>query len=153
MTQPIFDQLTTDLRHAGIHLTGETGHVRAWLHQHTRPTRYRQQQTPEGDTTMSLTTIVDALEHPIADLRQVATYIDQDPIFKGAARIAADVAPEIRAAAADLLPGITALPLPAIRALAPIIDALAATQAPAAAAPAAPAAPAPADPQPAPAAQ
>lgn len=104
------------------------------------PTGYRQQQTPEGDT-VSLTSMLDNAEQRVAaavhdaastalaELRNAAGWLDQEPIVQTAASLAGDIAPEVRAAAADLLPLITALPLPLIGALKPLIAALAHTPA------------------------
>ena len=88
---------------------------------------------------MSLSSIADTLDHdvaadiaalaakvtaPVAELRQIATAVEQNPFTKAVVDVADKMEPELATAAANLVPLLSAAPVPVLQGLGTIIQTL-----------------------------
>ena len=123
------------------HLIEETEDAAASVVHFLDPRRYHSSQqdttVPQPTATpganVSLSTITDELEQgvagTIAKFRQIATAVDNDPFVQATLNVADEVLPEVRKAAADLVPLLSAAPVPVLQSLVPILQALTAAHA------------------------
>jgi hypothetical protein len=106
VSESIFQQLSREVAEAQRHILHDLSPHRA-----TRRYTSSQRANSTPGASMSLSDIANKLETDIADgiakVRAVATAVDNDPVVQSALNIADSVAPEVRQAAADILPLLT----------------------------------------------